>query len=138
MSNRRGPLERQFFSRLLCRILLVLGGRFQHNVGHPVSNRRGPLERPFFYRLLCRTPLVLGGRFQHNVGSSDVRRYAEIALQEREGYDREVEKRTDAQGGPVYSTPDVRLVRVAEEIIDHLVEQQRLGIKVQQEELVSI
>ena len=78
---------------------------------YQVSNRRGPLERPFFYRLLCRTPLVLGGRFQHNVGSSDVRRYAEIALQEREGYDREVEKRTYAQGGPVHPAPDLRLVQ---------------------------
>ena len=41
----------------------------------------------------------------------DIRRYVIIVLQEREEYDREVEKRTYAQGGPVHPAPDLRLVQ---------------------------
>ena len=72
-----------------------------------------------------------------HIAASRIRRYAIIALREREENQRAVEKKTDAQGSATDPTPDDRLVEVAQEIVDQLVQHTRNGIQAQEGKLVG-
>ena len=72
-----------------------------------------------------------------HIAASRIQRYAIIALREREENQRAVEKKTDAQGSATDPTPDDRLVEVAQEIVDQLVQHTRNGIQAQEGKLVG-
>ena len=59
------------------------------------------------------------------------------ALREREENHRAVEKKTDAQRTVASPTAHDRLVEVADEIADQLVQQKRNGVQAQQRKLVG-
>ena len=73
-----------------------------------------------------------------HIAASRIQRYAIIALWEREENCRAVGKKTDAQGGAADPTPDIRLVEVAQTIVDQMVQQARNGIQTQQGKLVGL
>ena len=72
-----------------------------------------------------------------HTAASRIQRYAIIALRVREENHRAVENKTDAHGSSTDPTPDDRLVEMAEEIEDQLVQQKRNGVQAQHWKLVG-
>ena len=73
-----------------------------------------------------------------HIAASRIQHYAILALREREENHRAVEKMMHAQRSATDPTPDDRLVEVAEEIVDQLVQQKPNGIQAQQGKLVEL